>query len=87
MKVGVVSAFRSYHHLCLVKLSSRHAHSAMSYGRWCLAFYSPILSLHEKKKHYAPPNVAKAIEATYIEVGNVSAFSSCIQLCLVKISS
>ena len=29
-----------------------HMHFTMSYGRWCLAFYSPILS-HTWKKHEA----------------------------------
>ena len=42
-KLRIVAAFSSCHQLCLVKISSWHAHSVMSYGKWCLAFYSPIL--------------------------------------------
>ena len=58
MKVGAISTFISSHQLCLVKISSWHARFAMSYGLWCLAFYSPILS-HTLKKYEVPLNVAR----------------------------
>ena len=48
-KVGVVSGFGLCHQLCLVKISYWHAHSTMSYGNWCLAFYECLQdSFHNK---------------------------------------
>ena len=68
------------HQLCLVKISSRHTHSAMSYERWCLlTFNSPLLS-HTWKKTLSTTECSSGYRQ-HTEVGVVSAFSSCHQLC------